>query len=67
VPTLTEVIPSAEPFERELSEMFGVTIAGLEAPDHLYLPDEWPALAYPQRKDFDASVLAGANGSKTGE
>jgi Ni,Fe-hydrogenase III component G len=53
VPTLTELIPSAESFERELSEMFGVTVTGLPNPEHLYLPDDWPADIYPLRKDFD--------------
>ncbi|MCB9419532.1 MAG: NADH-quinone oxidoreductase subunit C [Ardenticatenaceae bacterium] len=67
VPTLTEIIPGAEPFERELSEMFGITITGLTAPPHLYLPDDWPAATYPLRKDFDARILAGGNGSGAGD
>lgn len=69
ISTLTEVIPSAEPFERELSEMFGITVVGLRAPDHLYLPEDWPAQTFPQRQDFDASVLTGGNGdgSEMGE
>jgi Ni,Fe-hydrogenase III component G len=58
VDTLSEIIPSAEPFERELSEMFGITIKGLRAPKHIYLPDEWPEGAYPLRKDFDREVLS---------
>jgi NADH:ubiquinone oxidoreductase subunit C len=57
IPTLSEIIPSAEPFERELSEMFGVTVSGLDAPEHLYLPDDWPGATYPLRKDFDEQVL----------
>jgi Ni,Fe-hydrogenase III component G len=57
VPTLSEIIPSAEPFERELSEMLGVTVSGLRAPEHLYLPDGWPEGVYPLRKDFDPQVL----------
>lgn len=59
VPTLTDLIPSAEPYERELSEMFGIHIAGLRVPAHLYLPDDWPAGVYPLRKDFDPAVLVG--------
>lgn len=59
VATLTGIIPGAEPFERELSEMFGVTVVGLRAPDHLYLPEDWPDEVYPQRKDFDPAVLDG--------
>ena len=64
VPTITDIIPSAEPFERELSEMFGITITGLNAPEHLYLPENWPANTYPLRKDFDPQVLAPKNRSK---
>lgn len=64
VDSLSELIPGAEPFERELREMFGVTVHGLQAPEHLYLPDEWPAAAFPLRKDFDAAVLESGKGSK---
>lgn len=57
VPTLSEVIPSAEIFERELREMFGVEVAGLRHPVKLYLPEDWPDGHYPLRKDFDPSIL----------
>jgi Ni,Fe-hydrogenase III component G len=57
LPSLSDVIPSAEVFERELSEMFGIEIMGLRNPLHLYLPDDWPSNTYPLRKDFDPSVL----------
>ena len=57
VPTLSRIIPSAEPFERELREMLGVEVDGLSTPDHLYLPDDWPEGIYPLRKDFDPQVL----------
>jgi Ni,Fe-hydrogenase III component G len=57
LPSLSDVIPSAEVFERELSEMFGIEMSGLRNPLHLYLPDDWPSDTYPLRKDFDPSVL----------
>jgi Ni,Fe-hydrogenase III component G len=57
VQSLCEVIPSAESFERELSEMFGVKVTALPNPDYLYLPDNWPEGSYPLRKDFDPKVL----------
>jgi NADH:ubiquinone oxidoreductase subunit C len=57
VPTLIDLIPSAEPYERELSEMFGIHVDGLRVPVHLYLPEDWPAGVYPLRKDFDPAVL----------
>jgi len=55
--TLTEIIPGAEPFERELSEMFGVKVVGLRNPAHLYLPDDWLDGVYPLRKDFQSQML----------
>ena len=57
VPSLSGIIPSAEVFERELAEMFGVRLEGLPDPARLYLPDDWPEGVYPLRKDFDATTL----------
>lgn len=60
IASLCEVIPAAEAFERELSEMFGITIAGLRNPERLYLPEDWPEGVYPLRKDVDLkAALAG--------
>ena len=59
LPSLCEVVPGAESFERELSEMFGIEMVGLNTPDRLYLPDDWPDGVYPMRKDFDPNVLSG--------
>ena len=53
VPSLCEIIPSAEVFERELSEMFGIGVTGLHTPERLYLPDDWPDGVHPLRKDVD--------------
>jgi Ni,Fe-hydrogenase III component G len=52
VPSLCALIPSASFFERELSEMFGVTIENAPNTDRLFLPDDWPVGVYPLRKDF---------------
>lgn len=57
LPSLCEVIPSAEVFERELQEMFGIQMLGLHTNDHLYLPDDWPDGVYPMRKDFDPKLI----------
>jgi NADH:ubiquinone oxidoreductase subunit C len=58
VPSLCEIVPNAEAFEREAREMFGVTFTGLRNPERLYLPDEWLEGVYPLRKDFDIKTLA---------
>ncbi len=52
LPSLCGVIPSATLFERELIEMFGVTISGTPCTDHFILPEEWPDGVFPLRKDF---------------
>jgi NADH:ubiquinone oxidoreductase subunit C len=52
IPSVCSLIPGATFFERELSEMFGVTVLGTPNPDRLFLPDEWPTDAPPLRKDF---------------
>jgi Ni,Fe-hydrogenase III component G len=54
VPTLCEILPAASFFERELSEMFGVTVVGAPNPARLFLPDDWPSGVYPLRKDYNA-------------
>ncbi len=40
LPSLCEIVASAEVFERELREIFGIEITGLHETDHLYLPDD---------------------------
>jgi Ni,Fe-hydrogenase III component G len=57
LPSLCEIIPSAEAFERELQEMFGIRIEGLRNPSRLYLPDDWPADVFPLRKEHDQDKL----------
>lgn len=52
VPSICSLIPSASLFERELSEMLGVTVVGTPDPSRFLLPDDWPEGVYPLRKDF---------------
>ncbi|MCL4868659.1 MAG: NADH-quinone oxidoreductase subunit C [Anaerolineae bacterium] len=52
VPSLCSIIPAASFYERELREMFGVTITNTPNTDYLFLPDNWPTDIYPLRKDF---------------
>lgn len=47
------LIPSATLYEREVIEMFGVTINNTPNSDHLLLPDGWPEGVYPLRKSFN--------------
>lgn len=52
VPSVCGLIPAATLYERELIEMFGVTVEGTPVTDHLLLPDGWPQGVYPLRKSF---------------
>lgn len=54
IPTLTNLIPGAAFYEREIQEMLGVTFEGLETPGPMFLPDDWEAsgpVRYPLRRD----------------
>lgn len=39
--TLTDIVPGADFYEREVGEMLGVTFEGHPGPEHLLLPDDW--------------------------
>jgi Ni,Fe-hydrogenase III component G len=41
VATVTDIIPGAAFYEREIVEMLGVTFVGHEDPLRLFLPDDW--------------------------
>ena len=51
VPSVAHLIPPAVVFERELREMFGITVIGIPNADPLFLPDDWEPNVYPLRKD----------------
>jgi NADH:ubiquinone oxidoreductase subunit C len=55
VPTVTDVIPGATLYERELMDMLGVEVAGHPNPERFLLPDDWEGGA-PLRTDEDAAV-----------
>jgi NADH:ubiquinone oxidoreductase subunit C len=52
VKSVCSIYPSATLAERELMEMFGVTVDETPNTDRLLLPDDWPTGAFPLRKDF---------------
>ena len=57
LPSLRDLFAVADFYEIELSEMFGIDVAGIERTEHLFLPDAWPVGLYPLRKDADLSQL----------
>ncbi|HEX7976259.1 MAG TPA: NADH-quinone oxidoreductase subunit C [Anaerolineales bacterium] len=53
LPSVCGLLPAASLYERELMEMFGVTVTGTPNPTRLFLPDDWPDGVYPLRKSFN--------------
>ena len=51
VPTLTDILPATEFAERELIEMTGADVKGLEDKRHLFLTPDFPEGVYPWRRD----------------
>jgi len=59
IKTITDMFPAAELQERELTDLFGVTVTGLGEGKRYPLPDDWPQGEYPLRKDWNESRLDG--------
>lgn len=51
VKTITDLVPGAVLYEREIHEMLGVDFEGHPSLTPLILPEEWPEGVYPLRKD----------------
>jgi NADH:ubiquinone oxidoreductase subunit C len=52
IPTITDIFPSADIYERELIDLLGVEVEGLPPGIKYPLPDDWPAGQYPLRKEW---------------
>jgi len=52
--TITDLMPGALLYEREVHDMIGVTFKGHPDMSRLILPDEWPEGVYPLRKEYKA-------------
>ncbi len=50
ISTITDIIPGASLYEREIHDLFGVKFEGHPALNKLILPDEWKSDSYPLRK-----------------
>jgi NADH:ubiquinone oxidoreductase subunit C len=53
VPSVQSAFAYVDYFERELHELFGVTVDGVRSLDRLLLSDDWPADVFPLRKDAE--------------
>ena len=52
LPSISDIIPAASFFEREMHEMLGFTISGISSSERLFIPDDWPEDVFPLRADF---------------
>jgi NADH-quinone oxidoreductase subunit C len=50
VPSLTDVYPSANFYEREIYDLFGINFTGHPDMTRILMPDEW--VGHPLRKDY---------------
>ncbi len=57
LPTITDLIPGSEFYEREVHDLFGVKFEGNPDLSPLILPDHWPKGVYPLRKEWDAKKI----------
>lgn len=57
--TVTDVLPAANLYEREIHDLFGVEFEGHPDPRRLLLYEGWPEGQYPLRKDWKPESLGG--------
>jgi len=57
IETLTDLIPGAALYEREVCEMLGVTFDGHPDPRPLLLPDNWDKKQFPMKIDHQNNRL----------
>jgi Ni,Fe-hydrogenase III component G len=51
VPSLSQVVPGAIVYERELKDLFGIIPVGHPDLRRQAVPEDWPEGVYPLRKD----------------
>jgi Ni,Fe-hydrogenase III large subunit/NADH:ubiquinone oxidoreductase subunit C len=52
IQTITDILPGANLYEREIFDLLGVTFEGHPNLERLMLPENWPEGDYPLRKDW---------------
>lgn len=55
IETITDLLPGATLYEREVFDLFGVVFKGHPDLRRLLLPEDWPKGQYPLRKDWSLS------------
>ncbi|MBF0409339.1 MAG: NADH-quinone oxidoreductase subunit C [Candidatus Riflebacteria bacterium] len=57
IKSLCGTFPGGAIYERELVDMFGITVENLPPGNRYPLPENWPANQFPLRKDWNAEML----------
>jgi len=57
IPTITDLIPGATLYEREVHDLLGVKFEGHPNLSPLILPEKWPKGVYPLRKEYQLKHL----------
>jgi NADH:ubiquinone oxidoreductase subunit C len=65
IPTIVDIIPGSQLYEREVYEMMGVVFEGHPNLEPLLLPEDWPKGVYPLRKEYDLEKLRELNKDDT--
>jgi NADH-quinone oxidoreductase subunit C len=55
IPTLFDVHPGTEAFEREVFDMFGVEFSDHPDPSRILMPEDW--IGHPLRKDYEIGKI----------
>jgi Ni,Fe-hydrogenase III large subunit/NADH:ubiquinone oxidoreductase subunit C len=67
--TITDILPGANLYEREVFDLLGVIFAGHPNLKRLMLPENWPKGEYPLRRDWEphANQESGSNSEETSQ
>jgi Ni,Fe-hydrogenase III component G len=57
VPDISDIVPCAAIYEREVYELVGIRFEGLTDYSHLLLPEGWPEQIFPLRKNQSYGTL----------
>lgn len=64
IDTVTDIIPGAVLYEREIQDLMGVIVRNHPDPKRLVLPEDWPEGIYPLRKDWNVNWVKGGEGKE---
>lgn len=52
IDSLTDILPAADLYEREVHELLGIIFKNHPNPGRTFLPEDWPEGVYPLRKEY---------------